>query len=70
MTSSVLITAACGDDHQLVVSVTTANTGNMFTLLDGETAERYVTDEMTIHVRKAPRMPPTEYDKPPPDHNG
>ncbi len=50
MTTTVKIEAHCSSDKEVFVAITDGDSGDTFTLQDGETAERYVYDNRYIAV--------------------
>ena len=54
MTTTVKIEAHCSDNKEVSVNISegTEDSGRVFTLQNGEIAERYVYDERTISVRE------------------
>jgi len=53
MTSRVIIEACCGPENEVEVTITEVNADTeVFTLQDGETAERYVYDSRAVTVKE------------------
>lgn len=52
MTTNVVVTAHCADTKEVKVSIHTENTGEAYTLQDGESGEYVVYDDREITVKE------------------
>ena len=62
MTTNITINASCGADKQVQVHTKTCCSGDVFTLLDGESREVVIYDDMEVSIKEVERTLPDAKD--------